>query len=359
MDRTRPCPLGARGVLGSNHDRFEAVHDRLLEVPLRHLRRLALGEFATIMVNPTATPWQWFLTIHEGFTELPLLAEAIRPESFTANEVPSGSAPPSFKASPDSRAPSPSLILGRRRLTLGEVVEVERQPIPASPSSAPPQPRLVLRGDWSRVRGIGRGMRCGQLIVEGDAGAGVGADMSGGTLEVLGHAGSFAGAGMSGGTLRIHGNAGDDCAGAWPGADQGMSGGWVFVGGRVGARAGRLMRRGHLVIQGDADQALGWEMIAGSIVVLGRCGPLPGAGMKRGTLLLAQGTDQLPPTFARVGPFWSPVLTILLRDLAQRGAFAGQPEGFADHLARRGWVRFNGDRLHHGLGELYLPHDPL
>ena len=311
-----------------------------------------------------ATAWQWLLTIREGFTDLPLLAEAIRPESFALDDAPETetSAFHSRGESHDQGGVGPALVLGRRRLPLTEVVEVERQRVSTHPHHEVPdgihEVRLVLRGDWSQVRGLGRGMRSGRLVIEGDAGAGVGAEMSGGTLEVMGQAGTFAGAGMSGGTLRIHGDAGDDCAGAWPGADQGMSGGWVLVGGGVGARAGRLMRRGHLVIQGEAGEALAWEMIAGSIVALGRCGPLPGAGMKRGTLLLAQGTDRLPPTFARVGPFWSPVLTILLRDLAQRGAFSHQPAGFADHLARRVWTRFNGDRLHHGLGELYLPHDP-
>jgi formylmethanofuran dehydrogenase subunit C len=208
---------------------------------------------------------------------------------------------------------------------------------------------LTLEGDLGHVRGIGRGMSGGRMVVKGLAGAYVGAEMTGGVVEVDGDVSDWAGAEMRGGLLRIRGNAGRHLGAAYPGSRLGMRDGVILVDGDVGDEAGRRMRRGLIAVAGAAGDGFGRNLIAGSLVAFGAVGRYPGAGMKRGTIALlgAEGVDILP-TFAASGRFAFPFLTIYLRRL-QGWGFPVPPEVFSSALER-----YNGDLADGGQGEILV-----
>lgn len=64
-----------------------------------------------------------------------------------------------------------------------------------------PRVRIVARGNT--LDGVGRGLKSGLILVDGDAGDAVGYAQSGGSLVVTGSAGHRAGLGQSGGTLAV------------------------------------------------------------------------------------------------------------------------------------------------------------
>ena len=119
------------------------------------------------------------------------------------------------------------------------------------------EPILSLEGDLVHVRGIGRGMERGTLIVNGVAGPHLGARMSGGVIEVRGDVDDWAGAEMRGGLLRISGNARRYLGASYPGQRVGMRGGVILVGGDAGDEAGRRMRRGLIAVGGAVGESFG------------------------------------------------------------------------------------------------------
>ena len=112
------------------------------------------------------------------------------------------------------------------------------------------------------------------------------------------------------------------------------------------------MRRGLIAVSGRAGDDLGRAMIAGSIFAFGPLGARVGAGMRRGTLALFGVPDPadpgLLPTFAASGRYRPPVLTLYLKKLREWGfpvpdpAFSGT------------FVRYNGDLVEHGRGEILV-----
>jgi formylmethanofuran dehydrogenase subunit C len=86
---------------------------------------------------------------------------------------------------------------------------------------------------------------------------------------------------MAGGTLTIEGNVDDFAASTLPGSMDGMRGGQLVVKGNAGARFGDRMRRGTAMVFGDAGDFLASRMVAGTIAVGGRVGAHEGYGMRR------------------------------------------------------------------------------
>jgi formylmethanofuran dehydrogenase subunit C len=87
--------------------------------------------------------------------------------------------------------------------------------------------------------------------------------MMAGTVVIEKNAGSCLGAGLRGGDLVCMGD-----AGARIGID--MKGGTIIVGGRAGAFCGFMMQRGRMVILGDTGKNLGDSMYDGTIFVGGK-----------------------------------------------------------------------------------------
>lgn len=204
------------------------------------------------------------------------------------------------------------LRCGGRMRSLGELFELQLEEADDEGDA-----RIELHEPRALVDGIGAGMASGLILVRGDAGAYAGRGMQGGRIEVEGSCGAYAGAGMLGGCLRISADAGDCLGGALPGERQGMRGGEIVVGGNAGARVAERMRRGLILVRGDTGPSCAARMIAGTVVVRGRLGPGAARGMRRGTLLLDQTPEGLPVTFYDGGIQELGFLTLMEHEIAR------------------------------------------
>jgi len=147
--------------------------------------------------------------------------------------------------------------------------------------------KLVLIGDLSHVRFVGRGMTEGSILVEGKAGPYLGDSMKGGEIVVKGDADSWLGARMLGGAIEIHGNAGNFVGAAYRGSLRGIKNGTIKIHGSCGSWAGLQSRGGLIWIDGDAGLLPGMHMSAGEVYIAGGCGGIPGAEMIGGKIAVA------------------------------------------------------------------------
>ncbi|MGD9509430.1 MAG: formylmethanofuran dehydrogenase subunit C [Geminicoccaceae bacterium] len=222
-------------------------------------------------------------------------------------------APDRLAGMPEPELAALELLVGNRRVPLGELAEV----------TAGDVRELVIEGSFGTLNRLGHGMADGLLHIYGDAGAYLGQGMTGGRIELFGSAGIYAAAQMSGGTIHIVANAGDFLGAALPGDAAGMTEGIVLVGGDVGDRAGERMRRGLIAVHGRLGDFAAARMIGGTILGLHGCGADPGYGMRRGSLILGRAPENLLATFVDNGINELPWLRLLDRQLgAQEPPFA-------------------------------------
>jgi formylmethanofuran dehydrogenase subunit C len=127
---------------------------------------------------------------------------------------------------------------------------------------------LVIHGDGTRIKWIGRGMTRGRITIDGHAGMHLGAYMKGGVIEVSGNTTDWLGAEMSGGLIRIRGNAGGQVGAAYRGSPSGMTDGTILIDGSAGLEVGLQMKGGTIVLGGGAELRTGAWMIRGTIVSL-------------------------------------------------------------------------------------------
>lgn len=245
---------------------------------------------------------------------------------------------PALAADGVAALPRLRLSVGNRQCELGELFTVHGD----DPGE------VVLRGELSRVDGVGAGLAGGRWRVEAGVGDFAGLEMSGGELRIDGSTGNFAAAAMKGGQLLIRDHAGDHLGGALPGAMKGMAGGQVVVHGNAGERCADRMRRGAILVAGSVGSYAGSRMLAGTLAVLGGCGAHAGYGMKRGTLLV-RGSAGIDATFADCGQHTLPIVQLLLRSWLPLGDPFASLAGTIRPVRR--WV---GDRSADGKGELLL-----
>lgn len=179
--------------------------------------------------------------------------------------------------------------------------------------------KLRLVGTNSACDKIGKGLREGEILVDGDAGAYLGATMRGGKISVKGSAGAYAGASMAGGLIEIAGNAGERAGAVFVGENHGMRGGRLLIHGNAGAVLGERMRRGLLIVLGNAADYAGARMIAGTIVIKGRAGRFAGFNLRRGSLVLGKEPKDLLPSFGDSGVMDFEYLRLLERQLRADG----------------------------------------
>lgn len=261
--------------------------------------------------------------------DLPVEAEVLTPENLCGVDA--------------ERAGRHTVAYGRRTRLLGELFEIDVERGEG----------LVLEGDFSRVKKIGRAMKEGLLVVRGDGGMHLGSAMSGGTIRVEGNVDAWAGAMMSGGTLEVAGSAGPYLAGAYPGETKGMTGGVILVRGDAAVRAGERMRRGLVAIGGRAGDFAAVNILAGTVVVFGSIGARAGAGSKRGTVVALGGMETEPLPTYQAGCLYRPLFLLpLLRFLADRGF----PVTEAHRLGP--YRRWTGDVTSLGKGEILTYEEP-
>lgn len=226
----------------------------------------------------------------------------------------------------------------RERVTVGDVFRVTMGEADS----------IRIEGSCERLDRIGEGMTGGEIRVDGSVGARAGRRMAGGRLIIHGSTGPWAASGMTGGAIEIIGDAGERLGGPLPGETAGMRGGTVVVRGNAEARAGDRLRRGLILVEGHAGPYAGSRMIAGTLIIGGRAGALPGYLMRRGTIVLAQGCEQLAPTFVDCGVHDLVALRLIADHVRQIGARIRS-------LWRRPLRRLAGDMAVLGKGEIFTP----
>ena len=189
--------------------------------------------------------------------------------------------------------------------------------------------RITVRGDLTRVRGIGSHMKSGEILIQGNVGMHLGAEMNGGRITVYGNAGGWVGSMMKHSTIEIHGNAGDYLASPYRGSTKGIEKGRILVHGNVGNEAGAYMKDGIIKIFGSAGQFLGLRMREGNIYVKNSCEGRAGACMSGGKIIIGGTVESILPSFTidsvkkktkveegedAEGPFY-----VFLGDLAENG----------------------------------------
>ena len=179
--------------------------------------------------------------------------------------------------------------------------------------------KLRFVGTDGRCDFIGKELRDGAILVDGDAGAYLGAAMRSGSIEVKGNAGALAGASMAGGSLAIAGHAGERAAGILVGETHGMKGGVLSIGRNAGPLVGERMRRGLVIVGGDAGDYAGGRMIAGTILFKRRVGKNAGALLRRGSLIFLREPDDILPTFGDCGEIEFDYLRLLEHWLRETG----------------------------------------
>jgi formylmethanofuran dehydrogenase subunit C len=196
---------------------------------------------------------------------------------------------------------------GSKPLPLSEFfhVDVSR----ANPSETKPEEaNILIKGDVSRVKRIGQGMKDGRIEICGCAGMHLGAEMAGGCILVQGDAGSWAGMGMLGGKLHILGNGADHVGSAYRGSWRGMTGGEIQIEGSARSQLGGGMVGGRIRVAGNVENFCGIRQNGGIILVKGSAVRGVGAEMNGGTIAVCKAIKQPSPGFAETGREENPKL---------------------------------------------------
>ncbi|HJJ83417.1 MAG TPA: formylmethanofuran dehydrogenase subunit C [Methanocorpusculum sp.] len=160
--------------------------------------------------------------------------------------------------------------------------------------------KIVLKGDWTKVKRIGQQMTAGEIVIDSDADMYIGGWMKGGKLTVNGNVDSFCGIAMAGGELTINGNAQNHVGSAYRGDWRGMTGGVLRVKGNVGNDIGTFMRGGTIIVEGDAFIHVLTHGEGGKIIVKGNIEGRVGGQAVKGDVYVNGKIDFMMPGFAYV-----------------------------------------------------------
>lgn len=227
--------------------------------------------------------------------------------------------------------------LGNRRVRLRDFFEADGEG----------SEEIVLRGDLSRVKWIGRGMTRGRIVIQGNVGMHLGAEMRGGEILVEGNASDWVGAEMRGGLIRIRGDAGGQVGAAYRGSTRGMQGGTIIVEGSCRNEVGMRMRRGLIYVGGRCGDFAGLQMLGGTIVLSAGAGIRTGAWMRGGTIISFQ-EIRLLPTFLYACTYRPSFLRLVARHLQTLGC--SLPQG----LEEARFALYTGDTSVPGKGEILV-----
>lgn len=231
------------------------------------------------------------------------------------------------------------VFYGREEMELGDFFEIK---------GSIEDGKVLVEGDLSKVKRIGKGMSWGELEIYGSVGMHLAERLKGGKIVVRGDVSDWLGMDMSGGVIYVEGNVGNFACSSYWGEKSGMTGGVVVIKGNVGDDLGRRMRRGTILVTGDAGDFPGTGVIAGTIFILGNVGKAPGAEMKRGTIVLLE-EPELLSSFKFSGEF-RPLFIDLYVSYFERNFNLKLPE----RMKGAYFKRFMGDFLQLGKGEILI-----
>lgn len=177
---------------------------------------------------------------------------------------------------------------GNRKTTIGDLFSVK-----VNGSGSAQDTKIVMEGDFSRVKRIGEGMTSGLIMIKGNVDMHLGTKMSGGKITVSGNADSWAGREMKGGEIIIEGNAGYYLGAGYRGETCGMKGGKIVVMGSALDFLGEHMCGGEIVVKGNAGLLAGLSNNGGKIVIEGSTSR-PGSEMVKGTIIVGSVEEMMP-----------------------------------------------------------------
>ena len=203
--------------------------------------------------------------------------------------------PDKFAAKTEKEIQSLEAWVGNQKTTLGELFSIKVE------GSAPAaDTKIVMEGDFSRVKRIGEGMTSGLIIINGNVDMHLGNKMSGGNISVKGNADSWAGREMKGGELIIEGNVGYYLGSGYRGETCGMRGGKITVLGNALDFVGEHMCGGEIIVKGNTGILPGLSNNGGKIVIEGNTSR-PGSEMSKGTIIVNGTVDEMMPVFKLEG----------------------------------------------------------
>lgn len=175
-------------------------------------------------------------------------------------------------------------------------------------ASSPSEVKMILNGDYGRVKYIGSKMSAGEVIVNGNADLNAAAEMSGGIVTIHGNVEAHAGREMSGGKLEIMGNTKEFTGASYIGEWRGMTGGEIIVHGNAGKQCGECLTGGKIHILGDCDILAGIHMTKGTIEIEGNVNRWPGGQMKNGNIIIHGKVGRLLEGFVEQGIVTNPTV---------------------------------------------------
>ena len=211
--------------------------------------------------------------------------------------------------------------MGNHKTTVGELFSVK-----VDGSGAPEDTKIVMEGDFSRIKRIGEGTTAGMILIKGDVDMHVGSGMRGGKITVSGNADSWAGKEMKGGELVIEGNAGYYLGAGYRGETCGMRGGKITVMGNALDFVGEHMCGGEIIVKGNTGLLPGLSNNGGTIVIEGNTSR-PGSEMTKGTIIVNGTVEEMMPVY--------------------------RPEGTED-VEGVSYKKYTGDVILNGKGILYV-----
>ncbi|OQX20102.1 MAG: formylmethanofuran dehydrogenase subunit C [Candidatus Altiarchaeales archaeon A3] len=266
-------------------------------------------------------------------TTIPVFAENISPDKF------SGKSPDEIKTI--------EIFHGNQKKFLDDLFEIYKEN-----EGNETNEEILIDGDVSMVREIGKGMTKGKITINGNAGMHLGTYMEGGTIEVKRNTDDWLGAEMKGGLIKVSGNAGNFAGGAYYGSNAGMEGGIIIIEGNAGNEVGRFMALGTIVVKGNTGNFAGVHIKGGTICCFGNLGARAGAEMHDGTIVAMHNHDSDPsclllPTFKSNTIAKFTFINLFLMELRNYG-IQTDAQFFGNY------ERFSGDFAEQGKGEIFL-----
>ena len=160
--------------------------------------------------------------------------------------------------------------------------------------------KIVLNGDWTRVKRVGQKMTAGEIVINSNVDMYTGGWMIGGKITVNGNADSFTGIAMAGGELTINGDCQNHVGSAYRGDWRGMTGGVLRVTGNVGNDIGTFMRGGTIIVDGDAFIHVHTHGEGGTIIVKGNVEGRVGGQSVKGDVFVNGKIDFMMPGYKYV-----------------------------------------------------------
>jgi formylmethanofuran dehydrogenase subunit C len=203
--------------------------------------------------------------------------------------------PDRFAGKSEKDIQSLEAYLGNQKTTLGDLFSIK-----VEGSGAAADTKIVMEGNFSRVKRIGEGMTAGLIMIKGNVDMHLGAKMSGGKITLSGNADSWAGREMKGGELIIEGDARYYLGAGYRGETCGMRGGKITVMGNALDFVGEHMCGGEIYVKGNAGIMAGISNNGGKIVIGGSTSR-PGSEMAKGTIIINGSVAEMMPVYKAEG----------------------------------------------------------